>query len=82
MSETRYDVIGIGNALVDILVEVDDAALAQAGLPKGGMSLVERADSDSLYDTLPAGVEKSGGSWGNTMAGRFGGRRGLYRQGL
>lgn len=69
MSETRYDVIGIGNALVDILVEVDDAALTQAGLPKGGMSLVERADSDSLYDTLPAGVEKSGGSCGNTMAG-------------
>jgi sugar/nucleoside kinase (ribokinase family) len=69
MAQTQYDLIGIGNALVDVLVEVDDAALAQANLPKGGMTLVERADSDSLYDTLPAGIEKSGGSCGNTMAG-------------
>lgn len=69
MAETRYDVIGIGNALVDVLVEVDDAAVAAADLPKGGMTLVERDQSDALYDTMPAGIEKSGGSCGNTMAG-------------
>ncbi|MDF1749832.1 MAG: adenosine kinase [Alphaproteobacteria bacterium] len=69
MANARYDVIGIGNALVDILVEVEDTTLVEASLPKGGMMLVERSDSDSLYKTLPAGIEKSGGSCGNTMAG-------------
>ncbi len=69
MAETRYDLIGIGNALVDVLVEVDDAAVAAADMPKGGMTLVERDQSDALYDRLPAGIEKSGGSCGNTMAG-------------
>ena len=69
MAETRYDVLGIGNALVDVLVEVDDAFVEAEGLPKGGMTLVEREDSDTLYAKLPPGVEKSGGSCGNTMAG-------------
>lgn len=69
MAETRYDVLGIGNALVDVLVEVDDAFVEAEGLPKGGMTLVERDASDALYQKLPSGVEKSGGSCGNTMAG-------------
>lgn len=69
MADTRYDVVGIGNALVDVLVEVDDGAIAAAGLAKGGMTLVDREQSDALYDTLPAGIERSGGSCGNTMAG-------------
>jgi len=69
MAETRYDVLGIGNALVDVLVEVEDAFVEAEGLPKGGMTLVEREDSDALYAKLPPGVEKSGGSCGNTMAG-------------
>jgi sugar/nucleoside kinase (ribokinase family) len=69
MTDPLYDVIGIGNALVDVLVEVDDTVLADKELAKGGMFLVERDASDALYDTLPAGIEKSGGSCGNTMAG-------------
>lgn len=69
MAEARYDVVGIGNALVDILVEVDDALLGTEDLAKGAMMLVERDASDALYDKLPVGVEKSGGSCGNTMAG-------------
>lgn len=69
MAETRYDVVGIGNALVDILVEVDDAFPKSQDLAKGGMFLVEREASDALYEKLPVGVEKSGGSCGNTMAG-------------
>lgn len=64
----NYDLAGIGNALVDVLVEVDDARLESEDLPKGGMKLVERDESDTLYDRLPAGIEKSGGSCGNTMA--------------
>ena len=69
MADARYDVVGIGNALVDVLVEIDEAKLSETGHPKGGMFLVERDASDALYETLPPGIEKSGGSCGNTMAG-------------
>jgi sugar/nucleoside kinase (ribokinase family) len=69
MSETRYDVIGIGNALVDVLVSVEDSFLEAEELPKGGMMLVEAAESDALYAKLGQGTESSGGSCGNTMAG-------------
>ena len=69
MTEATIDVVGIGNALVDVLVEVDDAKVTAAGMAKGGMTLVEREQSDALYETLPAGIERSGGSCGNTMAG-------------
>jgi len=65
---TKYDLVGIGNALVDVLVEVDDPLLQAEELSKGGMMLVENAQSDELYGRLPAGMEKSGGSCGNTMA--------------
>lgn len=79
MADPRYDVTGIGNALVDVLVEVDDAMLSAKDLAKGGMMLVDRDASDALYDTLPAGLEKSGGSCGNTMAGFSAlGGRGAY----
>lgn len=65
-----YDVVGIGNALVDVLVSIgDDAFLEEKGLSKGGMALVDTDQSDALYDALPPGVECSGGSVGNTMAG-------------
>lgn len=65
-----YDVVGIGNALVDVLVSIDDDAfLEEKDLSKGGMALVDTDQSDALYDALPPGVECSGGSVGNTMAG-------------
>lgn len=73
MGDTRYDLVGIGNALVDVLVNVEDSFLDSEGLPKGGMVLVDQNQSDALYaklsDLFPAGVEMSGGSCGNTMAG-------------
>jgi sugar/nucleoside kinase (ribokinase family) len=69
MAETRYDVIGIGNALVDVLVSVEDSFLAAEDLPKGGMVLVEADQSDALYAKLGPASESSGGSCGNTMAG-------------
>lgn len=79
MADARYDVLGIGNALVDVLVEVDDPLLGAEDLPKGGMVLVEREASDALYAKLPPGLEKSGGSCGNTMAGFAAlGGRGAY----
>lgn len=66
---TTYDLTGIGNALVDVLVSVEDGFLTENGLPKGSMNLVDAGQSDSLYAKVPAGREVSGGSCGNTMAG-------------
>ena len=64
-----YDVVGIGNALVDVIVNIEDHFLEDTGMPKGSMNLVDLDQSDSLYAKLPAGREVSGGSAGNTMAG-------------
>lgn len=65
----QYDLVGIGNALVDVLVTIEDSFLDEHGLPKGSMNLVDTERSDALYGAVPAGVEVSGGSCGNTMAG-------------
>ena len=68
MSEL-YDVAAIGNAIVDVIAQADDAFLATHGLDKGAMMLVDEARSAALYSTMAAGVETSGGSAGNTIAG-------------
>ena len=73
------DVIGIGNALVDILAEVEDDFLTKAGLAKGAMTLIEGSQSDALRKQLPEKAAiTSGGSAGNTLAGfaAMGGRGG------
>jgi sugar/nucleoside kinase (ribokinase family) len=62
-------VLGIGNAIVDVLAEVDDSFLAAEGIAKGGMTLIDAARADRLYARMPAAVEMSGGSAANTMAG-------------
>ncbi len=69
MSNQEFDVTGIGNAIVDVLTHVDDAFLETEKLPKGGMQLIDEAQAEALYSRMPAGVECSGGSAGNTMAG-------------
>lgn len=66
---TKYDVVGIGNALVDVVTRVEDSFLTANDLPKGSMNLMELDRSNALYDQLPPGQEISGGSCGNTMAG-------------
>ncbi len=63
------NVIGIGNAIVDVLVNVDDDFLSQNELVKGAMKLIDSNEANALYEKMPAGVECSGGSAGNTMAG-------------
>ena len=65
----NYDVVGIGNALVDVVAHVDDGFLAEQNLTKGSMTLVETSTADFLYGKMPTGVEVSGGSCANTMAG-------------
>ncbi len=73
---TLYDVAAIGNAIVDVIAPADDAFLARLELAKGGMTLVDQATADRLYGEMAAGLETSGGSAGNTVAGvaSFGGR--------
>lgn len=71
-----FDVVGIGNALVDVLAHHDDEFVTRNGLTKGTMMLIETDDAESLYDQLGEGTEMSGGSAANTIAGiaSFGGR--------
>ena len=72
----RYDVIGMGNALVDVISHVDDAFLEAHGMVKGWMDLIDTPRAVAIYDALGAGVEMSGGSAANTIVGvaSFGGR--------
>jgi len=73
------DVVGIGNAIVDVLVQTDDAFLADHGLSKGTMALVDEEQAERLYASLGPGLETSGGSAANTLAGiaQLGGRAGF-----
>ena len=76
MADARYDVVGIGNAIVDIIGRCDEALLAKIGAQKGSMRLVDADEITRLYAEMGAGVEISGGSAANTIAGiaSFGGR--------
>ncbi|MPY73137.1 MAG: adenosine kinase [Alphaproteobacteria bacterium] len=75
----QYDLVGIGNALVDVVAQTDDAFIAASGFAKGSMTLVDAAAADALYRRMPAGIEASGGSCANTMAGFASlGGRGAY----
>lgn len=75
-SEPRFDVVGIGNALVDVIARADDSFLAAEGLTKGSMNLIDTPRAVQLYGALGSSVEMSGGSAANTMCGiaSFGGR--------
>jgi sugar/nucleoside kinase (ribokinase family) len=69
MSNAKFDVLGIGNAIVDVIARADDALLAKNGLEKGAMTLIDEARADALYALMGPGRESSGGSAGNTIAG-------------
>jgi sugar/nucleoside kinase (ribokinase family) len=79
MSATRTDVVGIGNAIVDIIGRCDDSYLTKIGAAKGSMRLVEAGDIAAIYSTMGPAVEISGGSAANTIAGvaSFGGQAGF-----
>jgi len=76
MSDTRYDVLGIGNALVDVLAHSTDDFLTENGIAKGAMNLIDAARATDLYGRMEPAVEISGGSAANTMVGiaELGGR--------
>jgi sugar/nucleoside kinase (ribokinase family) len=63
------DVLGIGNAIVDVLAHADEAFLVEHGLPKGTMTLIDSERADLLYQRMGPGIEVSGGSCANTVAG-------------
>ena len=75
----RFDVVGIGNAIVDVLVQAEEDVLEAHELSKGTMALVDEATAERLYASVGPGLETSGGSAANTLAGiaQLGGRAGF-----
>ena len=69
MGQARLDVVGIGNAIVDVVAGADDALLAEEELPKGSMTLIDGARADALRARMGRAVEVSGGSAANTVVG-------------
>jgi sugar/nucleoside kinase (ribokinase family) len=76
MTEAKYDVLGIGNAIFDVLVQTDDSFLSSHGMTKGGMALIDEARAASIYRDMGRATEMSGGSGANTIVGiaNFGAR--------
>src|SRR5260370_35915880 len=69
MTSAKYDVVGIGNAIFDILVQTDESFLKQHGMIKGAMALIDEARAASIYRDMGPAVEMSGGSAANTIVG-------------
>ena len=69
MTTKTFDVTAIGNAIVDVIAQADDALLATHNLPKGAMNLIDADMAEKLYGVMGPGKEASGGSAGNTIAG-------------
>ena len=69
MTAPRYDVLAIGNALVDVIATSTPEFLAEQGIAKGGMRLIDAGEAERLYRDIGAGREMSGGSAANTCAG-------------
>ncbi|HZT17818.1 MAG TPA: adenosine kinase [Dongiaceae bacterium] len=78
MAEALLDVVGIGNAIVDVLAHAEEPFLAKHGLRKGAMTLIDAERAEALYAAMGPAVEVSGGSAANTIAGvaSFKGRAG------
>ena len=76
MAQPRFDVLGIGNAIVDVIARTEEDFLVRNGLVKGSMRLIDTAEAERLYGGMAAAIETSGGCAGNTVAGvaSFGGR--------
>lgn len=76
MTDTKYDVAGIGNAIVDIIARCDEAFLSNQGMEKGFMQLIEAGRAEELYAAMGPATEQSGGSVANSIAGiaSFGGK--------
>src|ERR1700723_958790 len=69
MAEAKYDVLGIGNAIFDVLVRADEGFLVAHGMVKGGMALIDEARAASIYRDMGPATKMSGGSAANTIVG-------------
>src|SRR5713226_4789297 len=69
MSSAVIDVVGVGNAIVDVIAHADERFIAEQGLAKGAMTLIDAERAESLYRAMGPAIESSGGSAANTMAG-------------
>jgi sugar/nucleoside kinase (ribokinase family) len=69
MTAPRYDVLGIGNAIVDVIARADDDFLLAQGMNKGGMALIDEPRATAIYAAMGPAVESSGGSAANTIVG-------------
>jgi sugar/nucleoside kinase (ribokinase family) len=68
MITATYDILGIGNAIVDVVARADDGFLSRHDMHKGAMILIDAAMADTIYAAMPPGQESSGGSAANTCA--------------
>src|SRR6202012_4080123 len=69
MTTAKYDVLGIGNAIFDVLVQTDEGFLGRHGMTKGGMELIAETRAASIYADMGPAVHMSGGSAANTIVG-------------
>ena len=69
MTAAKYDVLGIGNAIFDVLVKTDESFLAAHGMTKGGMALIDEARAAAINQDMGPAIEMSGGSAANTIVG-------------
>src|ERR1700738_4855982 len=78
----RFDVLGIGNAIVDVIARTEEDFLLKQGMHKGTMALIDEPRAEAIYDAMGPAVETSGGSAANTIVGvaGFGARAALIGQ--
>src|ERR1700736_1189767 len=69
MVEAKYDVLGIGNAIYDVLVRTDEKFLSRHGMTKGGMALIDETRAAAIYRDMGPSTQMSGGSAANTIVG-------------
>src|SRR5882757_2619441 len=69
MADAKYDVLGIGNAIFDVLVQTDEGFLGRHGMTRGGMALIDEARATAIYADMGPATEMSGGSAANTIVG-------------
>src|SRR5260221_2305345 len=69
MTETKYDVLAIGNGIFDVLVQTDEGFLSRHGMTKGGMALIDEPRAAAIYKDMGPATEMSGGSAANTIVG-------------
>ncbi len=67
-TDTLYDVLGMGNAIVDVIAHADDQFINELEIVKGSMTLIDEATAEKVYERMAPGIECSGGSGANTIA--------------